>query len=142
MNSTGRPNASVTAKIADSQNPTTSTVTPRATSVWRSSTSCQMWRMPSVSSSRQCWALRTGWSSCTRIVAMTAAATRNDAASTTATAPPPSPENSAAPASGPTSRKLSLMVCSEAFASTSSRGGITSLSSPLSPAGTTTNEMP
>ena len=71
---------------------------------------------------------RRGWRS-------RAAATKNDAASSSATAQPPSQVNSRAPSSGPNRRNDSLVVCSEAFASTSISSGISSLSRPLSAAG-------
>ena len=73
---------------------------------------------------------------------MTAAATKNDEASSRATAQPPSQVNSSAPTSGPKRRNDSLVVWSEALASTSRSSGISSLSRPFSAAGRTTNETP
>ena len=67
---------------------------------------------------------------------------RDMALSRRATAQPPSQVNSRAPISGPKSRNDSLVVCSEALASTSISSGISSLSSPFSAAGRTTNETP
>ena len=57
----------------------------------------------------------------------------------------PAPPNAVyrpAPMSGPTRRSASLLVASDAFASTSMSSGSISLSSPLSAAGITTNEAP
>ena len=73
---------------------------------------------------------------------MTSAAAKNEAASSTATAHPPSQVNSRAPISGPNNRNDSLVVCSDALASTSISSGISSLSSPFSAAGRTMKETP
>ena len=73
---------------------------------------------------------------------MTTAATTNDAASMRATTPPPNAAKTAAPMSGPTRRKASLVVWRAEFASTRCSSGSSSLSSPLTPAGMTTKEMP
>ena len=98
--------------------------------------------MPAVSWSQKCASSIAGVVSRTAIVAITAAAAKNDAASSSATAQPPSQVNSSAPIRGPNSRNDSLVVCREALASTSISSGISSLSRPLSAAGRTMNETP
>ena len=99
---------------------------------------------PAPSSSRHRWP-SAGWSSgpsATRSDSTAAAATRKVTASTMATAAPPASANSVAPTSGPTSRRPSRVMLSDAFTSTSTAAGSMSLSRPLRAAGTTTNETP
>ncbi len=100
------------------------------------------YRRPAVSSSQKCVSSTAGAVSRTVIVAITAAATKNDAESSRATAQPPSQVNSNAPIRGPNSRNDSLVVCKDELASTSISSGMSSLSRPLSAAGRATNETP
>ena len=98
------PKWSVSAKIADSQNPRTSIVSPNPTSMWPSTRSPTRWRTPPVSWVQKVPVSGSEACSLTGIEAITTAATRKDAASTSATTQPPVHAKSAAPRSGPKSR--------------------------------------
>ena len=117
-------------------------VRPNPTSMFASTRSATRCRSPATIWASRCESSGSGCSSRSGMDAMTAAATAKLAASTRATSQPPVHANSAAPRSGPKIRNASFVVCRLALASTRRSSGTISLSSPLSAAGSTTNEMP